>query len=101
MSKGYTEASLSSLLEVSTMNNVWRLQDAKNRLSEVINAAIEIGPQTVTRRGQPTAVVVSIERFRQMSASRGDLVSFFRDSPLAGSDLELGRDDDFGRGVEV
>lgn len=83
------------------MNNVWQLQDAKNRLSEVINAAIENGPQTVTRRGQPTAVIVSMERFRQMSAPRGDLVAFLRNSPLAGSGLEFDRDDDFGRDVEV
>ena len=31
----------------------WTLQDAKNRLSAVVNAALEGAPQTVTRRGGP------------------------------------------------
>lgn len=32
----------------------WQLQHAKSRFSEVVKAALEGGPQTVTRRGEET-----------------------------------------------
>ena len=39
---------------------IWQLQEAKNRFSEVINAAEHEGPQTITRHGKPVAVVVPV-----------------------------------------
>ena len=81
------------------MNTVWALQDAKNRLSEVVNNAVREGPQTITRRGKETAVVISMEDFQQLTTSPGSLVSFFRKSPLAGVDLDLDRNQDDGREV--
>lgn len=39
---------------------LWQLQEAKNRLSEVIQAAERSGPQTITRHGQPVVLVVPI-----------------------------------------
>jgi prevent-host-death family protein len=81
------------------MNTVWALQDAKNRLSEVVNNAVREGPQTITRRGKETAVVISMEDFRQLTTSPGSLVSFFRKSPLAGVGLDLERNQDDGREV--
>ncbi|MDE2888492.1 MAG: type II toxin-antitoxin system Phd/YefM family antitoxin [Gemmatimonadota bacterium] len=83
------------------MKPVWALQDAKNRLSEVVNSAVREGPQTITRRGKETAVVVSIEDFRQLTTSPGSLVSFFRNSPLAGSGVDLKRSTDYGREVDL
>ncbi len=41
----------------------WALQDAKNKFSEVVNAAGAGDPQIVTRRGVPAAVVLSMEEF--------------------------------------
>lgn len=43
----------------------WSLHDAKNKLSEVVNAAHEGTPQIVTRRGVPAAVVLSVEEFNR------------------------------------
>lgn len=35
------------------MKNIWQLQEAKNRFSEVVNHAVLEGrPQTVTKRGK-------------------------------------------------
>ena len=81
------------------MNTVWALQDAKNRLSEVVNNAVREGPQTITRRGKETAVVLSMQDFQQLTTSQGSLVSFVRDSPLAGAGLCLDRNPDEGREV--
>jgi prevent-host-death family protein len=50
---------------------IWQLQDAKSRFSEFLNAALNKGPQVVTRRGVETAVLVPIEEWRRLqSASR-------------------------------
>jgi len=44
----------------------WQLQDAKARFSELIDDTLKKGPQTVTRRGIDTAVVVSIDEWRKL-----------------------------------
>ena len=48
---------------------VWELQDAKNRFSAVVDAAVAGQPQRVTRRGRPAVVVVAVadyERLRRL-----------------------------------
>ena len=77
----------------------WPLQDAKNRLSELVDRAKAGIPQIITRRGKQEVVVIGIEDFRRISAREQDLVSFLRSSPLAGVDLQIERDDDLGRTV--
>ena len=44
----------------------WALQDAKNRFSELVNAALAGEPQRVTRRGQPAVVVVATEEYERL-----------------------------------
>lgn len=52
----------------------WQLQDAKARFSEFLDAAIEKGPQVVTRRGVEAAVLVPIEEWRRLqSTGRPDI----------------------------
>ena len=82
------------------MKPKWALQDAKNRLSEVVDTAIARGPQAITRRGKDAAVLLSMEDFRRLTGATGDLVSFLRGSPLA-TDLQLDRDPDTGREIEL
>lgn len=49
---------------------LWALQDAKNKLSEVVNAAVLGEPQIVTRRGVETAVIISRDEFERVSGRR-------------------------------
>lgn len=74
------------------MARTWQLQEAKNRFSEVVEEALKDGPQVITRRGVETAVVLSFTDYRKMLLSRKKLSEFFRESPLAGLDLDLTRD---------
>ena len=83
------------------MRTTWTIQAAKNRLSAVIEHALHDGPQTITRRGRETAVLVSIAAFRGMCGAQGDLVDFLRQSPLADSDLDLDRKREYGRGIDL
>jgi prevent-host-death family protein len=74
------------------MASIWQLQEAKNKLSEVIEAALKDGPQIITKRGVETAIVLSYEEYRRMLLNQKKLSEFFRESPLVGVDLDLTRD---------
>lgn len=50
------------------MTDTWKVQDAKARFSELLDASIARGPQIVTRRGVEAAVVVPIEQWRSLEA---------------------------------
>ncbi|MCB0107795.1 MAG: type II toxin-antitoxin system Phd/YefM family antitoxin [Caldilineaceae bacterium] len=70
----------------------WQLQEAKNRLSQVIEDAINVGPQLITRRGTEIAIVLSYAEYQKIIASQSKLTTFFRESPLADVELDLSRD---------
>ena len=44
----------------------WSLQDAKNKFSELVNAALAGEPQRVTPRGQPAVVVLAAEEYERL-----------------------------------
>lgn len=44
----------------------WKLQDAKNRFSAVVAAAVAGEPQRVTRRGRPAVVVVAVGEYERL-----------------------------------
>jgi antitoxin Phd len=70
----------------------WQLQEAKNKFSRVVDDAVNSGPQIITKRGVEVAIVISYAEYQRMIASRGSLSGFFRESPLAGIELDLERD---------
>lgn len=73
------------------MSKAWQLQEAKNQFSLVVDKALSEGPQTVTRHGKPTVVVVSVADYRKKSRSRRkSLLELFE--PLRGVELEIERD---------
>ena len=57
----------------------WQLQEAKNRLSEVVRKASEEGPQVITLRGDDAVVVVAADEYARLARKRnGTLIDFFR-----------------------
>lgn len=83
------------------MKTQWQLQDAKNRLSRVVKLAVREGPQTITLRGKPAAVLVSFDQYRQLTKPKEKLSEFFKQSPLYGSKIDLERKRDLGRKVDL
>lgn len=79
----------------------WQLQEAKNKLSQVVKQAQSAGPQIITLRGAETAVVLSIEDYRRLTQKDNNLAEFFMNSPLRDSGLEVDREQDFGRDIEL
>ncbi len=62
---------------------MWTLQDAKNRFSAVVDAALAGRPQEVTRRGKPAVVVISSEEYQRLVAVAGADRGSFADHLLA------------------
>lgn len=81
------------------MKAEWQLQDAKNRLSQVVDKAVNEGPQTITLRGKPTVVLISVDAFKKLTQRRTKLSAFFAESPLRGVTLDLTRRMDVSREV--
>lgn len=79
----------------------WKLEDAKARFSEVVRCAENEGPQLVTVRGREAAVVLSAEEFARLQPEpkKVPLVHFLRSLDLSG--LDLSREPDLGREVEL
>ncbi|RLE21713.1 MAG: type II toxin-antitoxin system prevent-host-death family antitoxin [Acidobacteria bacterium] len=83
------------------MGSTWKLQDAKNRFSEVVNEAARSGPQIVTRRGREAAVVMSVEDYRRLVMQEVNLVDFLRTSPLCGIEIDIERSKNLGREIDL
>ncbi|WP_417463023.1 type II toxin-antitoxin system Phd/YefM family antitoxin [Kordiimonas sp.] len=45
---------------------MWTIQDAKNKFSAVVDAALAGTPQEVTRRGKPAVVVLSADEYHRL-----------------------------------
>jgi antitoxin Phd len=83
------------------MHAQWKLQEAKNHLSQVIDEACTSGPQIITVRGRAKAVILSAEEFERLARPSTTLSEFFRQSPLFGIELDLERSSDTGRDITL
>src|SRR2546426_2816412 len=82
----------------------WQLQTAKARFSELFRRARSEGPQLITRRDKEGVVMISDEQYQRLVGKAHqpqNLLQFFRESPLVGIELDLERDKDEGRDIEV
>lgn len=84
-----------------TQTRSWQLQDAKNRLSEVVDEASRSGPQVITRRGVEAAVVVSTADWARLTRRRSPLIEILRRAPRVQGGLDVARARDTGREVEL
>lgn len=78
----------------------WQLQQAKNRLSEVIRQSAN-DAQTITVRGKQAAVVISAERYRQLLGQKESLIEFMQRAPWAKTELDVVRNRDTGRDIQL
>jgi antitoxin Phd len=89
---------------VPAPTGAWQIQTAKARFSELFRLARTAGPQRITKQGKEGVVMISDEQYERLTArwrQPARLVQFFRQSPLAGVELDLERDRDTGRDVSV
>ncbi|MBL8512981.1 MAG: type II toxin-antitoxin system Phd/YefM family antitoxin [Betaproteobacteria bacterium] len=81
--------------------SVWQLQEAKGRFSELVKRALSEGPQDITVRGEPVAVLISRAEYARLVQPRAPFVEFMRASPLAGAGIKLSRTQTKARKVSL
>lgn len=62
---------------------MWTVQDAKNKFSAVVEAALAGTPQEVTRRGKPAVFVLSADDYHRLIADAVKSRESFADHLLA------------------
>lgn len=70
---------------------MWTVQDAKNRFSAVVEAALAGIPQQVSRRGKPAVVVLSADDYRRLLQGAVQARESFADHLLAFPGAEVPR----------
>ncbi|HVX84619.1 MAG TPA: type II toxin-antitoxin system Phd/YefM family antitoxin [Phycisphaerae bacterium] len=82
----------------STTQKRWQLQDAKARLSQVVNETLDKGPQIITRHGKDVAAVIAIDDLPKVLSTHatterpGAIRDALRRCPSPLSNLNLVRD---------
>jgi prevent-host-death family protein len=83
----------------------WAVAEAKAKFSELIETARERGAQEITRNGKLVGVLVSPEEWKKTkhtpTQNARTMSEFFKNSPLAGSGLDLTRSRTKARKVEL
>ena len=79
---------------------VWQVQEAKTRLSEVIEEANSKGPQIITRHGSERAIILSIADYRSLTAHKPNLKEYLLGGPKVDR-FEVKRSRDTGRKINL
>lgn len=90
-----------TIMVIMSTANQWTVADAKAHLSQVIEHALREGPQTITRHGKTSVVIVSASEWEKRNKRKGNLADFFARSPLRNSGLVVRRDRRPPRGIEL
>ena len=69
---------------------IWKLAEAKNRFSELINLSLQGTPQEVTRRND-AVIIISKSDYDKLTGTRPDFKTYLCEGPDF-SDLPLERD---------
>lgn len=82
------------------MRSTWKLQDAKARFSQIVEDALNMGPQFVTRRGKKAVVIISTDEYEKLVSQKRTFKEFLLNCPKIGDDFEFERQKDFARKIE-
>ena len=78
----------------------WRLADAKNRLTELVNKVLTVGPQIIQRRND-TVVVISKAEYERLIGERPSFKQHLLNPPHSMDDIDLERDKSSMRTVDL
>ncbi len=70
-------------------DQIWQLQEAKNKFSNLVEKARKSGPQIVTKHGKEAVVILSFEDYKKLIPHKNNLINFLRKSPLSQSGIDF------------
>jgi len=82
------------------METTWKLQDAKAKFSRIVEDALKLGPQFVTRRGRKAVVVVSVEDYEDLISKKPSFKEFLLNCPKLDIDFGIERKKDISRSID-
>ena len=82
-------------------SNSWQLQEAKSKFSQLVDNAMHHTPQIVTKHGHNAVVVLSFDDYKMLLKPENDLVTFLRNSPLIDEELDISRNNDLPRDINL
>lgn len=77
--------------------NVWQIQEAKAKFSQLVEDANVKGYQTITKQGEPVAVILSKKEFDKITQFKTSLLNFFKAAPCQEIELDIQRSKDLPR----
>jgi len=90
---------------LSNSNNpehgIWQFQQAKSKLSEVLNRVEELGEQVIVRNKNEYYIILSEEQYQSYFSSRGSLIDIFLQFPHPDVELEIGRSNETLRDLDL
>lgn len=81
--------------------NFWQYQEAKAKLSEVMNHVKEEGYQVIVRNKKEIFIILSQEKFEEITQPKESLLDFFKRAPLPELDLKIKRNKDTPRIIDL
>jgi antitoxin Phd len=79
----------------------WKLQDAKNKFSQLVNEALTQGPQYVMRRGVATAVLLSVHDYEKLISHKQSFTEFLLSCPKLDADDPFQRQQEYPRELDL
>jgi prevent-host-death family protein len=77
----------------------WKLAEAKNKFSEVMDLTERDGPQLITRRGK-TFVLITLDEYQQQQGNKPNFIEYLLNGPsFEGVPVEL--DPEFDKVREI
>ncbi len=81
------------------IRRVWQLQEAKAKLSELVDRSQSQGAQLITRHDRPVAFVVAADEYERIRPKK-TLVDILLECPVR-VDLDITRSKEFPRDIEL
>jgi prevent-host-death family protein len=83
------------------MKTIWKLQDAKSQFSKLVKDALTMGPQFVTRRGDETVVVISVNEYEKLISQKPVFKDFLLSCPKMDKNFKIEQQKDYSRKIEL
>lgn len=88
-------------LRANSEKNIWQIQEAKAKLSQLIEDTKKKGYQIITKNGEPIAVMLSKEEFDRVTKPTTSFLEFFKKAPHPEVELDIQRAQDLPRDLDI
>jgi prevent-host-death family protein len=70
----------------------WQIREAKARFTEMVERTVAEGPQTIIRRSEAVAVLVSVDEYRRLRSGGNTFKTSLASAPLRGVEIRRSQD---------